>query len=231
MGRRHGPKVISDNLRLYLDSARYSSGSTWYDISGNDNNAVNTGTMPAHSTSNGGYFNFVGGSTNELSIPNDSSLQITGDLTIEYTWYPVNRSARRNVLNKAYGGWYTITHETDGDLGYYYGSSGTDAQTYGYYTTGDTPLATLNQWYHITVVRNETGGRWIKMYFNGIEHTGSKTYLVTPSCVAGTNPVIIGNGYTNPAYGRLGLLRLYAATLSASDIQNNFNATRGRYGL
>lgn len=231
MGSTRGSKIIKDNLRLYLDASQYSSGSTWLDLSGNGNHAVNSGTMPTHSTSNCGYFNFIGSSSNQLSIPNDSTLQISGDLTIEYTWYPVNRSLRRNVLNKAYGGCYTITHETDGDLGYYYGSTGTNASPYGYYSTSDTPLATLNQWYHITVVRNETGGRWIKMYFNGVEHTGGKIYSVSPSCVAGTSPVIIGNGYTNSAYGRLGLLRLHAETFSATQVKHNFIATRGRYGI
>jgi len=69
MARIHSPNIITDNLVLCLDAANTKSysgiGTTWYDISGNDNHAQANTVMPSfHSNGALSYFQFDG-ATNE----------------------------------------------------------------------------------------------------------------------------------------------------------------------
>ena len=65
MALRHSPKIVTDGLVLALDAANTrsypGSGSTWFDLSGNNHNA--TLNSVTHSTVNGGVFVTAGALT------------------------------------------------------------------------------------------------------------------------------------------------------------------------
>ena len=56
-----GESIITSGLVLNLDANNYTSGSTWTDTSGQDNNGTINGST--YNSENGGYFDFDG--TNE----------------------------------------------------------------------------------------------------------------------------------------------------------------------
>lgn len=134
---------------------------------------------------------------------------------------------RRNPYNQAYGGGGTITHEIDGTLTYYWGTAGTNTTPYSSAGSGGFTVG-LNESAYITVVRDITN---VKMYKNGIL-LSTTTNPYGNTVVTGTQNILIGSGYAGPAYqGNIPTIQLYTTALTADQVLQNFNATRGRYGL
>ena len=89
MGAYGGPDIPTDGLVLALDATSErsypGSGTTWYDLSGQGNNAtLNNGT----SWNSSGYMS-TDGIDDYISIPNDSSLQVTTGFT-QVIWVKLN---------------------------------------------------------------------------------------------------------------------------------------------
>ena len=87
------------------------------------------------------------------------------------------------------------------------------------------PLTT-NQWF-VGAVTQTTGGL-VTYYFNG-QPAGTNTG-VTFAQYAGNGGEFIALG-DNYWYGDIGLCAVYGQALSADQIQQNYTALKGRYGL
>ena len=132
-----------------------------------------------------------------LGDPDD--LDIEGDQTISMWLMPTNLSwngGRQNPYAKAYGGSGTITQESSGSPNYYYGDSGSTGGWEGFSAT--TP-SVVDQWNHITIVRDLTNGErhW---YVNGKENWNT----TTKSAKAGTRPAYFARGYVSNYHGYIG---------------------------
>lgn len=176
-------------------------------------------TLTAESSLAGNALSF-NGSGHHVNLGNPAALNITGDMTIEMWLRPDNFSARRNPYNKAYGGCGTITQELNGTLNFYWGTSGANANPYQGFNSGT--ALTLNQWNHVALVRDLTNGQ-LRWYINGVQ-----TNTATPSyaaAVAGSNPVLIGTGYTNGYHGEIDEVRIWNVARTAAQVQNNRNTT------
>jgi fibronectin-binding autotransporter adhesin len=96
----------------------------------------------------------------------------------------------------------------------------------------------LNTWYMATFTTSFDGtNTTMKIFTNGVE-TATGTFAGSQVNSIGTNFMIgDGNNGTNggsawyPFKGSVSSVNVYERTLSASEIQQNFNATRGRYGV
>jgi hypothetical protein len=87
------------------------------------------------------------------------------------------------------------------------------------------PLAP-NQWF-VAAVTQTTGGL-VSYYFNG-QPAGTNTGVGFIQYAAnGGEYVALGDNYW---YGDIGVCAVYGSALTADQIQQNFNALRGRYGL
>jgi hypothetical protein len=232
MATRGGPKIITDGLVLSLDAANTksypASGTTWKDLSGNGNNGTLINGV-GYSSDNRGNLVFDG--VNDYGqINNTSTLQITGNQTLEFFVYPKRRDRRQNWYDKAYGGEGTITYETNGALNYYWGTAGSNTTPYQGVTTNGTPLATLNTWYHVVLVRElSTPSRTVKWYINGIlNRTVAASYT---AATASSSNIRIGLGYTAYFQGNIQTVRIYNIALTAQEVLQNFNATKNRFGL
>jgi hypothetical protein len=100
--------------------------------------------------------------------------------------------------------------------------NGTDYSTSAY---------TINStdFYHMIATYDGAGN--INLYINGSLYN---TKTSVPSFAIGANPIItIGRAYSNnrPTNIEVGVCRVYNKALTASEIQQNFNATRGRFGI
>jgi hypothetical protein len=227
-----GPNIIVDGLVLHLDVANVKSypgsGTTWRDLSrGNNNGALVNG--PTFSSAKGRNIVFDG-VDDYGQINNTPALQITGDQTLEFFVYPKRRDRRQNWYDKAYGGEGTITYEPNGSLNYYWGTAGSNTTPYQGVTTNGTPLATLNTWYHVVLVRElSTPSRTVKWYINGIlNNTRSASYA---AATASSSNIRIGVGYTSYFQGDIQTVRIYNKALSAQQVLQNYNATKTRFGL
>ena len=88
MGLSYNPSSVSDGIVLYLDAANPRSyagtGTTWYDISGNSNNATFVDS-PTYLSVPQPYFNFDG-SNDYMRIVRSPSMSPTSGLTQE-VWF------------------------------------------------------------------------------------------------------------------------------------------------
>jgi hypothetical protein len=84
---------------------------------------------------------------------------------------------------------------------------------------------TTGQWQHIAVTRS---GTVFTMYVNGVDVTTSGLGGIV---AAGTTVLFVGNNQAGSRTfdGKIDDLKVYGRVLTAADILNNYNATRGQY--
>lgn len=215
----HGASIVRSGLVLNLDAANTKSypgsGTAWSDLSGNNNNSTNYNSSTYNSS---GYFTFDG--TNQYfeggSI-NFSTTAITFDSWFRQLSNPSNFT---QIIGSATasGAIYIAPNSSNvfGQLSFVAnGNKG----------TGNTTIP-LNVWKHVTVTW-ETGST-IKLYIDGTFSRQSAAFTDTINIVSHRIARYAGGVYLNCD---LSSASVYNRALSASEIAQNFNALRGRYGI
>lgn len=228
-----GPNVVTDGLVLALDAANTKSypgsGTTWRDISGNGNNGTLT-NGPTFSSDNGGsiVFDNVNDYVN-LGTPSTlAGLQVP--LTISL-WAKIPTTDSYDVLYSAYGSTinsrlYSMLRLDSGTFRYFTSTSNGSFQQYGTLV----PLTNIWNFYAVTVSGTLSSAS-LTMYLNKLSQSFSLSALSTTPDL--TVPIRIGangNG-TEPWNGNIAICSVYNRSLSASEILQNYNAQKSRFGL
>ena len=222
MTNEAGPNVVYNGLVVYFDAANSrsypGSGTTWTDIVGSRSATLANG---ATFSNNSMVFN----GTSAIITFSISGIDFSSAQTIIMALKPnENDGNRRNPYNNAYAGYGTITHEPSGIFNYYHGTSGTDGATY----QGTTSTMTVAQ-NENAIIAVSRGSSSVKWYKNGIlSDSVGNSY---PTAVSSTNGAYIGYGYAGAYSGNIYLLMMYNRQLTDTEILQNFNALKGRYGL
>ena len=224
MAIRGGPDIIEDGLVLHLDAADRNSysgtGTSWLDLSGNGNN----GTLTNGPTFNSGnYGSIVFDGTNDY-VALDSSFQVSTSKSycVDMVFYKTTTSTNNAgaIISGGSGGdkdgiiIYTENYALSGD---YYIIVGNGTCSAIYYN-GVSQTLVSNSYTEANFNLNE----WMHVIVNGISFSnvdGEAHHL-------GQN-----NNATNRFGGRLAAIKIYDRTLSASEVLQNYNALKGRYGL
>ena len=225
MGLNYNPTIVPDGLILYLDPANsrsYSgSGNTWYDLSGNSLNATLVNS-PSYTVSNRGTF-VLDGSSNYFTLPNNSILSLSEftisiwvkTLQLNADQYLVDTSSN---LNFGYG--YSFRIRSNNTIRFWAYDANTLVDT--------TDTITSNVWYHITVsYSNFTKTQ--KIYINGslsasAQHTNAFV-LADPQYLRIGHSQVLG-GYSKAVIGQS---MFYNRELSASEIKQNYDSSKGRF--
>ena len=203
------------------------TGGGWVDRSGNSNHGelINN---PNFSDNNLGSISFDG-TNSSIIIPFNSSMDFSKAQTICMWMMPStgSNSTRRNPYNQAYGGSGTLTHEPNQTINYYFGTHGGNSTPYVGINSGFTVAP--NELAFITVTRSQDLNlcRWYKNAQPGI-FANAGGYSSTNN---GNSPILIANGYTNRFLGDIYMVLVYNIYLTQEEIQQIFNATKGRFGL
>jgi len=221
------PKIITEGLVLALDAANKKSypgsGTTWFDLSGNGNHGTNANMT--FETDKLGVFDF-NNSTSESTIANSDSLNPVSQLTLEavvnFDGNSTDFIFEKGNVNTQYS---IFSHGTD--LVFrtvHQGVSGYDS-LYGAKSQG----ITNGQYHHVLGSYN---GSTKKLYIDGKEvATKNKTgnlVTTTPGASVGD----FGGASTGyPFGGKIALVRVYNIGLNASQVKQNFEAIRGRFGI
>jgi len=224
MATNYNPRTVTDGLVLCLDAGNTKSypgtGTTWTDISrnGNDGSLVNMDGTNFNS-SNGGSLTFDG--SNEY-VKFGSSIQ-PSNISVSI-WVQPNTSmlsgGYKAVIDKS-SSWYMFLN------------NGTPI----FFINGDFDNATssvtlTSDWYNLVGVYDQTN---IYIYVNGIL-TGTTSY--TSSINNNSNPIEIlsrstienkANNYKSD--GKASNVQIYNKALTAAEVEQNFNALRGRFGI
>jgi len=220
-----GPKGVTDNLALCLDPGSTESypgsGTDWFDLSGNGNDATLTGSP----TFSGGTMTLNGTSQYATVTANQTTLDFTNDQTI-MIWLKRTDDpfvGRRNPWDQAYGGYGTWTSETSGSINYYYGTAGSNTTPY---TNRGSAAISTGVWTCMAVTRDTSFVTWYK---DGAQsNQAANAYGAT-----GTTSINIriGLGYAGYFVGEIGPVLAYTRALTASEIKQNFDAYKGRFGI
>ena len=114
MSIQRGPRIIKGGLVLALDASNDRSwvngNSYWYDISGNGNNALVSGS-PTMQDDNTPVRNlYLDGNDYFTVTANQTSLDFKNGQTVGILMYTTYTSGRRNPRDQANGGYGTWTH-------------------------------------------------------------------------------------------------------------------------
>ena len=235
MTNEAGPNIVYNGLKMYLDAANPRSyagtGTTWADASINGKNATLTNS-PVYSGSNNGYFTFnttnyatvgaIAGSFSEFSV---------------MSWF--NATSLTNyacVLDCNYS-----NNPTTGNIGprleIYPGliawtiSSNTNNGIFDSYPLSVSPQAST--WYFAAIVRKSNGT--IDTYLNNTQvhssATNSQGFINSIGDVIIARGFYPGNATQRSLNGIIAQVAIYSSALTSAEISQNYNATKGRYGL
>ena len=218
MGIDIGPIETTDLLVLHLDAANTrsypGSGNTVYDLSGSGNTSALT-NGPTYLSSNLGAFVLDGSNDYILVNSQANILSKTAYTKIAYI-YISNFSTVNNIISGGFSGQHAF---------WMFGTDKLNAGHNGSWNTvvGATSIS-LNTWYFAAVTYSDSTG-W-KLYLNGREDgTSASTTTFT-----GNQEISIGSYSTaNNFTGRIASVQVYNRALTATEIFQNYHATKGRY--
>lgn len=215
----HNPATVMSGLVLYVDAKNVKSysgvGTTWHDLSGRGN----TGTM-TNVTYNAGEMSF-NGSNSKVDCGNGATLQITSGSVGAWFKADNGNSGYNGIVVKQYAwGLFVLNNYLE-------------VYDWGNNLTRPTNVFVGNNlWNHVMMTFTETTGTPSNnalVYLNGS--------LVATVTVKHNNHNVnfqIGEGNVPPTQAFGGVIPtayVYNRVLSASEVLQNFNALRGRYGI
>jgi hypothetical protein len=216
MGIDYNNVIVTDGLIFYLDAANSrsypGSGNTSYDLSGFGNTgSIVNGT--GFSSTNNGHFIFDG--TNDQIQFTNTILSGSQDFTIS-SWV------------QSSGGTGTIFgNYPAGNLQMFYSPS-----YIGFWLDNNSAYANAPTYYSANIVNlivQRSSGTNLAVYLNGqVIKTGSSN-----STIGSTSDFRIGASTANNELfqGKIYNIQVYNRALSATEILQNYNAIKRRYGL
>jgi hypothetical protein len=224
--------IVTSGLVLNLDASNASSyagsGTSWFDLSGNGNN----GTLvngPTFSSANGGSIVFDG--SDDYVNADGSIIPVgTGDYYVE-SW-----------INRA-----TVTSNTSVSIvcgldnnSFYFGFgrtyNGANGLRLAKSNVADAENCAFNfianTWYHVAVGRTSSV---VHFYINGQQQTtqgsGTGNFSFLSSTVARVGVGSSISPILEPINGNISSVKYYNRSLTASEVLQNYNVTRARFGL
>ena len=223
-----GPEIVNNGIVFHLDAANTKSypgsGTTWFDLSANANNTTLTNGT-SYNSLNKGLFSLDGVDDHvDFFAPNLSTIA-----TVEM-WVKLGAA----YSNRMFFGWLRYdVYTPNNHIGY--NTAGGDC--YGINASVVTALGLVNTWHHyVFEMRSDISYTNNKIYIDGVLQTLSQQ-------LGGENA---GNRTFNSGNGRIGGWRndvnykmvmdcakfnVYNQSLSQSEIKQNFEAKRSRYGI
>ena len=230
MALTHSPKIVTSNLLMCVDAANeksYSgSGTTWADLVNNHDGTMST---PDYNSAAPKTMDFVSNNSDVVQFGIGSDWFPMYSFTLE-VWVKSSGMGTSQTLGGLFGFTYGIRMGFNSSGSIYWGvDNGTNLSTIssgGNYLDGN--------WHHIVGTKNNSGTTNNgNLYVDGsLTNSESRTWTGTTRWP--TNQMYLGRDNNNTTYylnGSMGLVRVYGEELTAAQVQQNFEACRGRFGV
>ena len=213
--------IVLNGLVLWLDAGVSDSyptvGTIWKDLAGSNNGTLING--PTFSSVNAGSIVFDG--SDDIA----NTTYVSANTYTFSAWFKTNvvSNGYRNIISIPTPNYSLVLLDDDSpNLGFWTNDS-LNGQSLS------TPTISTNTWYNIVFVRegnNTTGG--YKAYLNGVlygnANTGTWSSTANLSVGGRTDSAQFLNGNISQVY-------IYNRALNSAEILQNYNATKGRFGL
>jgi hypothetical protein len=229
-------EIVTDGLVLHLDAGNPFSypvtgvGTKWTDLSGNNNHGTLNGGV-SYTENNRGSLVFDG-SNDYVDCGNLNTLS---NMTVQMFVKPLSNPGLYEGFIGAVGG---TGNDYDSGFNIDMGLSSTSTFNYcnfegGIYRIGGgsnfmTSSIPFGTWVNICFTISPT---YIQCYINGITQLGSNRLNNVTSTI-GMNNLVIGRRPLPSTFlsGDISNTQIYNRALTASEVQQNYNALKGRYG-
>jgi hypothetical protein len=219
--------IVRDGLVLNLDAAKRDSypgsGTVWRDIAGGviNGSLINGPTFNPNNFGSivfDGVDDFVSCGNVLFNDVNATTISIWVNIqTFIGNKSIISKGAQGEGSNTTFAAWIIVS--TTRIRNRFFNSTGTAGNV-------TTPDLSANTWYNIIWTYN---GSTIAVYTNGI--AGETVSLLGP-LKTNTNPIRIGQDiYGNNTAMTCASAQIYNRALSATEVLQNYNAQKGRYGL
>ena len=232
MGLSHSPRIVTDGLVFCVDAGDKMSypgaGTTWTDLSKNRNNGTLT-NGPTFDSANGGSIVFDGTDDN-VEIPHNTNQNLSASnghsVSVWCKW--ISGGGHQDIISKdseGGGGREWLITKSDADKFRYHIWNSSNSPIYQ--DSNYTPVS--NQWVNLTQVWD---GSLLSFYVNG-SLDSTKSANVTPK--NSTTIMRIGGGADSGSTfhfnGSVSSVLVYQTALTATEVLQNYNALKGRFGL
>lgn len=233
-----GPDIVTNGLVLALDAANPlsypGSGNTWYDTSGNNNNATKNGNAANPTWNSAGYFQFNAsdgstGANNIFTVANSTTLQNLTDITVQF----ICAMETKTPVGSDYDWMCIVTKGEEGN------------QRPG------TSVNQVDRYYHIENPNgvNSAGGLFTNADYTGNKYNMFQTRVSNAGGTQGwlngvqvatagstttgnTSTLYIGsNGFFELFKGKFANLYIYNRALTDTELVQNYQALRTRFGI
>ena len=244
MGLSHSPRIVTDGLVFCVDAGDKMSypgaGTTWTDLSKNRNNGTLT-NGPTFNSANGGSIVFDGtndyvtlGPTNDIVGNSPAAISLSAWFKTSSTNAMYIASLKRFSTNSTL---VSITINQAGD-GAYGSSNAANHLGFLYDTSGSN-----HKW--VTVNNSTFYGKWTQITAT-VDANACTLYLNGVRAGQNTDAAFVGSSRTDPsadftigafaashgslfANANISQVHVYNRVLSASEVQQNYLATKGRF--
>ena len=228
--------IVTDGLVFAVDAANYESypgsGTTWSDLSGNGNNGTLTNGAAFNST------NIDGITFDKVDEYVEISNQIQFDYNEPFTlnvWVnseDVNNNQIINNENTSYRGYQmSITATGPGQLWF----SHRNAAGSNYISALTTNPIASNTWVNITgTYDGSSNASGLTVYFNSVSQSVTNPGDNLTSTTISNEKTWIGYRRPNtrgPFNGKIAIVQIYNRALSSTEVTQNYNALKSRFGL
>lgn len=224
MAFHRGPKIVTDGLVMYLDAANPKSypgtGTGWTDMVGSNNGTLTNG--PTFNSGSAGSIEFDG--VDDYVNCGNSLDTLSSNLLSVFSWFKCTSTTNEPLLFRTTNyssGWNisvsngilrtTLRPSVGNNNNIYSGTIATDTWYYGGFTCD---------------------GTTIKQYLNGINL--SQTPVATTLNLNNSDTLLVGGNLIYGTYsmqGSIQVAQIYSRALIASEVLQNYNATKSRYEL
>lgn len=214
--------VVTNGLTSLLDAGFTPSypttGSSLYDLSGLGAD-ISLSNTPAFTLGSPSYLSFNG--SNQYGTGSTTNV-LSASAYTKSVWFNLNSYVDNNLVSSEAGGHYMFL---SGGNKIYSGNSNWAGFPSNFPSTA---TISLNTWYNATLTFNTTDG--MKLYING---TLDSSYTAIKTAFTGNGSVNIGcyAAGGNLLNGKISQVMLYNRSISASEVSQNYNALKGRFGL
>jgi len=232
MSITYNTSIARNGLLLHFDAANPKSypgtGTTLTDLSGNDNNGTLVNGV-GYSSDNQGSLTYDGVNDYITLSPSLLIKNLTTNFSFEGVVKFNTSGGQYGIFTKGNNfssGWTVYLRQ--GPQFSFIGSNSSGTSS-GLLATTIPGEISVGNWYHVVYTYNSAN---VICYVNG-EFKNSSGYSQVfndsgNSPIIGYEPSLAAPNFWN---GNIPLVRLYNRALSAAEVQQNFEATRGRYGI